>query len=314
MMRRFLIPVVLVLAAATAVSAQDSEQTPPRPDQGRREPVSRLFESWLRGQMLLFGNFFQATEGGEEEGVAVLLAEVGTSVRLTRSGPLRAYGSVNYLRYDDEALDSSRGFRLGVRSAGRPHAFDVYYDRQLDRPTFDVGDVFDRADIDRIAGEYSNRLTRAWQVTVDVERERQRFDLSPGRDNDFLAAGAAVRYRGWRALSPEIGYRAGEREVEDARQSYDQRDLYLQLRGAAGPSIYWSARYRDRTREYLTADIASSNFGRADDRHQIAGYVDITLRDRLVLNLYGAWEEVDSNLPRRDFDTTLFAAGLTYRF
>ncbi|HUP50654.1 MAG TPA: hypothetical protein VNA04_17905 [Thermoanaerobaculia bacterium] len=306
MLRRSVIPAVLcILSITTAAFAQDRKAPPP--------PAPPLFESWVKGQLLFFGNFFQATAGRAEEDVAALFGEVGTSIRLTPRRPLRAYGNVNYLKYDDAGLGSSHGFRLGVRGEGRPHAFDVYYDRQIDRPTFDVGDVFDRANVGRFSGEYSYRVTRRWQVTLDAESERQDFNLTPGRSNEFGALGAAVRYRGW-SISPEIGFRTGSRDVTDAAFTYDQRDLYLQLRSAATPTIYWSARYRSRRREYTTDLLASPNFGRAEQRSQISGYVDFVLRKPLTLNVYGSLESVDSNLAGRDFDTSLFAVSLTYGF
>lgn len=312
--RMILFLTFVLLALGAPASGQDRDDTPPRPDEVRGLSTAERFDFWVRAQGLLFGNFFQATGGREEEDVSALLGEVGTSLRLTRSGSLAAYGSVNYLGYQDEGLDSSHGFRVGVRGEARPHAFDVYYDQQMDRPTFDVGDVFDRADVRRLAGEYSNRITRRWQVTLDAEAEEQNFDLSPNRDNEFVGAGAAIRYRGWRKFSPELGYRAGEREVNDPTQTYDQSDLYLQIRSPISPAVYASVRIRSREREYSTENPSSSNFGRADDRLQLSGYADVRLRDPLILNLYGSWEEVDSNLAGRDFTTTLFAAGLTYRF
>jgi hypothetical protein len=305
---------VVLLTCRVPSFAQDRDDAPPRPDEVRLDALAERFEFWVRAQGLFFGNFFQATEGREEDDVSALLGEVGTSARLTRSGSLAAYGSVNYLAYQEEGLDSSHGFRVGMRGEARPHAFDVYYDQQMDRPTFDVGDVFDRADVRRIAAEYSNRVTRRWQVTLDGEAEDQEFDLTPNRDNEFAGFGAAVRYRGWRRLSPEIGYRVGDREVADPTQSYDQSDLYLQLRSPITPAIYASVRLRSRARDYSTGNTGSSNFGRKDDRIQLSGYVDLRLRDPLTLNLYGSREDVDSNLPGRDFATTLFAAGVTYRF
>lgn len=302
----------LVLTLGFPGLAQDRDDVPPRPDEKRWDMLTERFEFWVRAQGLFFGNFFQATGGREEEDVAALLGEVGTSVRLTDA--LATYASFNYLKYEDEGLDSSHGFRLGLRGEARPHAFDVNYDQQMDRPTFDVGDVFDRADVRRIAGEYSNRVTSRWQVTLDAEAEEQEFDLTPARDNDFAGLGAAIRYRGWRRFSPEIGYRVGDRDVTDSTQSYDQTDLYLQVRSPLSPAVYASARIRSRAREYSTENTSSSNFGREDDRIQLSGYADVRLREPLTLNLYGSWEDVDSNLPGRDFSATLFAAGLTYRF
>jgi hypothetical protein len=295
LMFRVWIVAVLVVFAATA-SAQQPEPA---------------WDFWLKGQVLNYDNFFQAPEGSPEADVTALFGEVGASVRIT--GPLRAYGHVNTLHYDDDALDNSNGIRLGLRQEGRPHAFDVYGEQLMDRPTFDVGDEFDRADIRTFAGEYSYRFMDDWQVSVDGELQNQEFELTPARDNDFHAAGAAVRWRGSRLLSPEIGFRTGERDVDDATLSYDQRDLYLQLRSSPTPSLYISLRYRDRTREYSTGDALSPNFGREEDRTQWALGTDWTFTRNLALNLYAARENVDSNIAGRDFDTALYVIGLTWR-
>lgn len=297
----------LVLTMNTALLAQKRGDRPPRPDEKEPPPISSRFESWIRGQGLLFGNFFQASDAAAEEDVTALQGEIGTAFRVSPAMPLEVYGSLGYLRYDDEVLDSSPSFRVGVRSDGRPHSFDVFFNQQNDRPTFDVGDTFDRADVGRLYGEYGYLVTRDWQVTVRGESERQKNDLTALRNNDFLGFGGSVRYRGSRVFSPEIGYTAGRRDVDDETETYDQRDLFFQVRSALTPAIYWSARYRYRTREYI-------NEIREDDRNQISGYVDFTILPPLALTLYGSWEDVDSNLAGRDFDTTLISAGLTYRF
>lgn len=304
---RIICMLFLTLTMNTALLAQARRDQPPRPDEKESAPVSSRFESWIRGQGMLFGNFFQASDSALEEDVTALQGEIGTAFQVSPAMPLELYGSLSYLQYDDEALDSSPGFRVGVRSDGRPHSFDLSFSQQNDRPTFDVGDTFDRADVSRLYGEYGYRVVPDWEVMFRGESERQKNDLTPFRDNEFLGFGGSVRYRGSRVFSPEIGYNAGRRDVDDETQSYDQQDLFFQVRSALTPAIYWSARYRYRTREYI-------NEIREDDRNQISGYVDFTILPPLALTLYGSWEDVDSNLEGRDFDTTLVSAGLTYRF
>ncbi|MCA1732774.1 MAG: outer membrane beta-barrel protein, partial [Acidobacteria bacterium] len=304
---RLICMLFLILTMNTELLAQKRGDQPPRPDEKEPAPISSRFESWIRGQGMLFGNFFQASDPALEEDVTALQGEIGTAFQVSPAVPLELYGSLSYLQYDDEALDSSPGFRVGVRSDGRPHAFDLSFSQQNDRPTFDVGDTFDRADVSRLYGQYGYRVARDWEVTVRGESEWQKNDLTPFRDNDFLGFGGSVRYRGSRVFSPEIGYTAGRRDVDDETQSYDQQDLFFQVRSALTPAIYWSARYRYRTREYI-------NEIREDDRNQISGYVDFTILPPLALTLYGSWEDVDSNLEGRDFDTTMVMAGLTYKF
>ena len=291
---KLLVTLSLVLAVAVSAYAQPAANQSP-------------FGFWLKGQALLYGNFFQAPEGTPEEDVLAGLAEVGASYRVSRTMPLRVYGSYNYLKYDDEVLDKSDGFRAGLRLEGRPHAFDVYAEKLNDRPTFDVGDVFDRADIRTVAGEYSYRFLDDWQASVDGELQEQSLELTPARDNDYHAAGAAIRYRGFRAFSPEIGFRTGTRDVNDDTLSYDQRDLYLQVRSNLTPALYLSVRYRDRERQY-------DAIGREDSRRQLAAGLDWTSSPNLTWNFYYAHENTDTNLAGHDFDTSLLLAGLTWRF
>jgi len=318
---RLICMLFLILTMNTALLAQGPGDQPPRPDEKERAPMSSRFQSWIRGQGMLFGNFFQTSESGchpyrpcPEEDVSAVQGEIGTAFQVSPAMPLELYGTLSYLRYNDSGgsrprnfLGSSPGFRVGVRSDGRPHSFDLSFNQQNDRPTFDVGDTFDRTDVSRLYGEYGYRVVPDWEVTVRGESERQKNDLTPFRDNDFLGFGGSVRYRGSRVFSPEIGYNTGRRDVDDETESYDQDDLFFQVRSALTPAIYWSARYRYRTREYIN-DI------REDDRNQISGYVDFTIAPPLALTLYGSWEDVDSNLEGRDFDTTMVMAGLTYRF
>jgi hypothetical protein len=271
-----------------------------------------VWQFWVKGQGQFYGNFFQSPEGSPETDVRALLGEIGASVGLGRS--LRAYGQVNHLRYDEEGLDSSNGIRLGLRMQGTPHAFDVFAEQLSDRPSFDVGDEFDRADIRTVAGEYSLRVVEDWQISIDGELQEQEFEITPARDNEFGAIGAAVRWRGSRIFSPEIGLRTGERDVNDATLSYDQRDAYLQIRSSLTPALYLSVRFRDRRREYSTDAVGSSNFGREDKRRQIAASADWTTSEALTWNLYVARENVDTNVEGRDFDTSLAIVGVTFRF
>ena len=99
----------------------------------------------------------------------------------------------------------------------------------------------------------------------------------------------------------------GERDVNDAAQTYDQREWYVQIRSQPVQPLYLSARYRDRTRDY-------QNVAREDSRRQIAIGADYTVNEHLVLNLYGAREDVDSSLEGRDFESGFWLAGVTWRF
>lgn len=298
---------LLVFMTGVPLFAQEEPGDASRPP----APLADRFDFWIKGQAMLFQNFFQASESAEEEDVLAGEAQVGARVRPAADLPLSIYASYNYRIYDDESLDTANGFRVGLGLQGRVHMADVYYDKQNDLPTFDVGDVFDRADVETVNAEYALRFTRDWQVSAEAMLQDQTYDMTPSRNNEFEAFGGAVRYRGWRKFSPEVGFMTGTRDVADDSLSYDQDDLYLQIRSALTPELYTSIRYRLRERAYTT-DV--SGFGRNDDRRQISGYADYRLTSQWTLNLYGSWETTESTILGRDFETALWIAGLTYNF
>lgn len=308
---------LLIVSVAPAIAQTRSDDDPRQSDRTSRRATEReepLFDVHLKLQGLYFENFFQAPAGTEGDNVLGALGELGASLRLSRRSPLRLYGSVDYTHYDEEGLDASNGFRVGLRSDGRPHGFNVSADVEQDRPTFDVGDEFDRADVTTFSGEYTLRFADDWQAGVEGQLQEQEFDLTPTRNNDFNAVGASLRYRGWRRFSPEIGFRTGERDVEDEALSYEQGDLWLQIRSSISPALYLSVRFRDRSREYTGASVLSSNFGREDDRRQLAASADYRTSEVMTLNFYAAHEDTESNIAGKDFDTSLIAAGVTFGF
>lgn len=303
---------LLIVLAPVLIAQEEVEESKEMQSEAR---LMDRFDVWLKGQGLLFNNFFQASEGRQGVDVEAIYAEAGAYFRMDTRYPLRAYLSGNTVQYQEDGLDSSEGLRVGVRGDGRPHSFDAYFDYQMDRPTFDVGDVFDRADVSTLSAQYGYRVDRDWEVKIRGQFQDQSFDLTPSRDNEFSELGGAVRFRGFsRIFSPEIGFVMGERDVDDPASSYDQDETYLQVRSAISPRLYASARLRFRDRTYVTANPGSSNFGRSDDRWQLSGYADYELLEALTLNFYFAYEDVDSSIVGRDFDTSMLMAGVTYHF
>jgi hypothetical protein len=281
---------VVIVAALATVSAFAQTQTP-------------AWDFFVRGNVQLYENFDQAPKGSPENDVTAVQGEVGANLKLTSA--LTAFGSVNLLHFNDDTLENSPGGRIGLRGDSRPHAFEVYLEVLNNRPSFEL-DQFAGADTRRLTGNYAYRFAKVWQVSVDGDFEQQEYD-NDLRDNDYRAVGAAVRWRPSRLFSPEIGARVGERDVNDALQSYDQREMYLQIRSQPTPKWYLSARYRDRTRDYQNVD-------REDQRRQINFGADYSMTQHLVLNFYGAKEDVDSNLAGRDFDSGFWLAGVTWKF
>ena len=297
MRKTVFLTVILIAGLAAAQEQPPQQQQPP----AQQDP----WQFWVRANAQLYDNFFEAPNGRPQDDVTALFGEAGASVGFAKS--FRAYGQVNYLHYDEEGLDSSPGFRVGLRGDAHPHSFDVYAEDLRNRPTFDVGDEFDRADIRTLAATYEYRSSHDWSAGADGELQQQNFKITTSRDNDFRSAGASVRWRGSRLFSPEVGVRFGNRDVDDDRLSYGQRDVYLQIRSSLTPKLYLSGRYRNRKRDY-------DNLGREDKRNQITLSADYTLVPNLILNLYGSHETTGVNQPNRDFKTALYVAGLTWRF
>lgn len=302
----WLLLVTLMLGAPLAA------QEPAGANEGRDESDASL-ASELRLQGWRFDNFFQASDADLEQDIDAL----GAELRFARSGSAGwlPYFRANYLDYDDEALDASYGGRVGARFAGRPHRFDIYLDHQLDRPTFDIGDVFDTADVTTLVADYGFRFVKDWELGLQGEAQQQSFGELEIKDNEFMGVGASLRFRGFgSAFSPEIGYMTGEREVDDATETYDQAETYVQVRSAPAETLYLSLRYRMRERDYTTPEATASNFGRKDDRDQWALTADWRMLPRLTWNLYWATEDAKSTRVEREFDTQTVLLGLTLGF
>ena len=306
MVKRFFSFLLLAGFFALPGFAQESGRSEDRSTEARLSSELRL-NAWQ------FDNFFQASDSASERDINALGAELRFA-RATDRG-WAPYFRANYLDYDDEALEASYGGRVGARLASRPHSFEIYLDHQLDRPTFDIGDVFDTADVTTLVAEYGFRFMRNWELGVHGEMQQQSFNELTVKDNEFTGAGASLRYRGFGSVfSPEVGYVMGEREVDDPTETYDQTETYLQIRSAPTEALYLSARYRMREREYTTGALASTNFEREDDRDQISLTADWRLMPRLTLNLYYATEDAASTRVEREFETQTALVGVTIGF
>lgn len=293
---------VVVLAALAAAPAP--AQPPPW-----EEPV---FGSELRLYGFQYDNFFQAPDGEPKEEVTLTRVEGRFGVRPSGGSPFELYARGRFDSYSD-GLDEAWAVGAGLRFDRDPHEADLYLEHEEDRPVFDVGDEFDRANVVRLAGEYGYRVTEDWQVTGLAELRREAFDQTTGKDNDFVSGGAALRYRGWGyAFSPELGVELGERDADDPNEDHDQRDLWLKIRSIPFDDLYLSLRFRVRDREYTVGDPAASNFGREDDRRDVTLAADYTLLDWLGINGYVAYEDADSTKETRVYEWLLAGVGVTF--
>lgn len=297
-----LLAAALCLCLPGASAAQDDD-----PTGDRFELQARLFAA-------AFDNFFQAPPGSPEEDVTTTRIEALLFGRLQEDGPWKLYGQAAFTAFEGD-LDDSSEVGVGIVRDGRPHGFDLFVQRQADRPSFDVGDEFDRTDVDRLTVEYSYRASRDWELTGLGAYEDQTFEFTRGRDNEFPSIGGAVRYRGWGYdFSPEVGVELGERDAVDPNEDHDQTDWWLKVRSAPTRRLYLSFRYRYRTRDYDIELPGASNFGREDDRQQWTAAANVQLVRHLSLDVYYAYEDAESTKESRNFTTSLIGLGLKAQY
>jgi len=328
MKKTLLVMLMVVFASADLAGQTARKKAPPKgkpkaaptkskPAPQRQAEEKRGLTAEARVSTWYFGNFLQAPDDRPKKNVPAL----GIEGRLTHPLPLKSirqpvdgYVNLDYLHFFESGFGGSPGLRAGARSEGRPHSWDASAQIQKDRPSFDVGDQVDRSDIARLNGEYAYRFGRDWEFGADANLEQQSFTAATERDARFSEIRGSVRYRGFGSIfSPEVGFAAGTREVDDPTEDYGQRDLILQVRSAPTRPLYLSARLRHRLRNYDTRSAASSNFGRDDTRDQFVLAVDRRQNAKITWNFYFAYENADSTLESRSFDTFLTTFGVTYR-
>ncbi|HEX6099077.1 MAG TPA: hypothetical protein VF432_22380 [Thermoanaerobaculia bacterium] len=271
------------------------------------ENETRVFRHEVELQLYRFGNFFQAREGQPEEDVIGFGTEYRAAWRRAPGQP-DLYGALNVLRYGGEVGETSYGGRIGASHYGEVHSFNVALDRQENGYSFDVGDRTASASITSLTGQYTYRIARDWEVGAETYLEWQRFDVDTGFENDYQSLGAQVRYRGFgRIVRPRVGYVVGERDVETATESYDDRYWYVQLDSIPHERVTASLRYRGRTRDYAGP--------RTDDRDQWRLRGQFRQTDRFAWTASYTRERTTSSVASRGaFDTDVLFAGIIMGF
>lgn len=282
---------------------------------GRSTPGS--FRSEMRLQGYYFDNFFHSARPADEENVTALGAELRAAFRPGQQ-PLEVFGHVGATKYGVDEASNSYGARIGTSFDDERHEWIVFLDHAENRPSFEVANTFARADVTTLAGEYSYRLSKDWEVGGETALQRQTYDVESDRENSYKAIGANVRYRGFGyRIAPEAGILLSNRAVDDEEESYDSFDKYLQVAyipTMEGDPLYVSLRYRMRDRSYTIGDRASSNFGREENRGDWTALVDYRLVENVNVWVYFSTETIDSSLPSRDFNTGLLLTGITIGF
>lgn len=260
------------------------------------------------------GNFFQAPSGQPREDVFAATVEGVLRAVLDDARRWRLRAAIKHWEYEEELDSADRGLVAADFHDG-PHRAHLGVVLDRDRPTVSVGDEFDRADRTRWRGAYSYELRGGWELGGRGEIGDESFELSDDKESDLSAVGLFVRHRGWGSVfSPELSFETGERDVVDPDEDYDQDEVALHLRSAPTEALYLAFRYRQRQRDYTGSDPAASNFGREDDRWDVALTAQYRFTEHWGGTFYGAYQDADSTKAFRVFDDRLLAVWVSYRF
>lgn len=311
-MRRLslLLALLLPLAAPPPAGAQTLDSTLARRD--RPDAPRRPYEVQLRLGGSRTDNFFQTASSEPSRDVSAGTAELRLVHAFGDGGRSNVRLRGGATRF--EGLPTAALAELASRMAGRSHALDVQLTGSFNSPRFEVGEALESADVAALSAEYMFLVTRALQLGVLGDVAREWYSSASRLDNTLRDVGGAARWRGFGAIfSPEVGYTVGRREVEDERESFDQKAVFVQLRSAPSRNVYASARYRRRFRDYDTENVLASNFGREDTRDQLTAALSFAPSVGPAWDLYYAWEDVESSRAIRSFTTQLLALGVTFR-
>jgi hypothetical protein len=258
------------------------------------------------------GNFFQTPAGTPGEDVVTGKAEA----RMAFSGigsRFRIQGNMGGTFYSD--FDPSLSFLAGIRWNGGIHQLEGDVSLQTRSPRIEVGDTLGFADVFLAEANYKVRPWEDLQVGILAGFDRQIYSRSGERDNHAFQVGASGRFFGLGYLfSPELGAAVGRRSVQLAEENYDERALWVTVRSVPIPAVYLSMRYRNRHRDYRSADPGSGNFRREDDRGDLTLSLDLSLNDRWSWTAYLSYQDASSTKKSRTFKTHNLWTGLTYQF
>lgn len=287
----FALALLLVSTAAFAQPAGTSKAGESRSD--------------IRLEAYRFNNFFQATTPALKQDINALGLEYRYANRFRVEDEIFAHASVRV--FNQSGIANSYGARIGLNHPGSVHQFRVYLDERLNAPSFDVGNTYGQANTTTLAGDYSYRLYKVWQLGVEGDAQRQTFD-NHNRNNTALDLGASVRYRGFGyKFVPGVGVRTGTRNVNLDTEDYREHDWWVQAEYIPRPWLYLSGRYSGRTRDYTNVD-------RNEKRPQITLIASIKSSPRLTWLVYFSKENVDSSRRNSDFQDSMLLIGPQYRF
>lgn len=269
----------------------------------------------IRLEAYHFNNFFQATTPGSAQNINALGLEYRIAKRFTADDELFAH--VGARTWSNNNISNSYNARVGWNHPGAVQAWRVYIDERTNSPSFNVGAAgasYGVADTTTLAGEYSYRLRKIWQLGADASYARQTFPNSARNNNDTVL-GASLRYRGfgWH-FTPAVGMMTGRLNVNTPTEDYKQSGWWVQAEVIPYPWLYFSARYYPQSRDYSTPLVTHYNFGREEDRPQLSLIASIKSSSHLTWLIYYAQEHTASSRPNSNFNDSMLLVGPQYRF
>jgi len=276
-------------------------------------PADKFWRGELGFSSVLHDNFFQAPEDEPKFSVIehVMAVKLAHDRRLTVGGITTL---MNLERHVYNEFESGGRAAVGLNWERLEHRLESSLNYYWDRPSFDVGDVFDKASGLGVGARYSWRFVPEWQLGAEAEYGDESFERRPDNDNTAPSLGASIRYRGWDyGFSPELGLAWTERHTANPSSAYEELEYYLKVRALVAPAVYITARYRYRAREYLSDDMEASNFGRKDGRQELSLSAAVRLNPSTTLTIYYAFQDADSTRPTRVFKTNFLTLDLAFR-
>lgn len=257
------------------------------------------------------GNFFRVPPGAKEQDVFAATGEIRLALPVLDSGS-EVFGGLGGTSYESfrPSLEAFAGGRLnqGVHFLSGTAALRAH------TPRMEVGDSMGFADVLMAQVSYRIRPGGGIQLEALANADRQVYGRTRERDNHAYSLGGAIRYLGFgRGFSPELGAGTGNRDVRAAEEDYGERSLWARIRSTPVRSLYMSARYRVRSREYTYRDPSSGQLPRQDDRKDLTLSVQLSLGSQWSWNGYFSFQEASSTKASRNFSTRYLWTGLAYR-
>jgi hypothetical protein len=270
------------------------------------------FRMDVRLQTLYFDNFYQTSDPDRIREMVAAALELRGAYRRPNT-KTDYYGHARYQWWNGESLVGSYAARVGVARESDLQTFNVFLHRNENRPSFEVGNTYARADTTIGEATYSYRVTPNWEPGLQLQVEKQTYDDAPQRDNDFAGIGASVRYHGFGAnFTPRVGFLHGSRDVKTAEENYDETNYFVEASTERFSPFWMSLGISSRGRTYSIGDPESYNYERRDSGPAIQFVAAVRSHPRVTWSLYYSRESADSPIENADFTVNFVALTVGY--